>query len=101
MMIMIYGNIHYTVIFTWISKYIVKSFSPVLPWTSCNHTWNTENCVDSKTLQNNNFTQFQDNFTQFNLTFEPNIEMSGAGMNLNGSIDTVKRLVPASEEFLK
>jgi len=92
MMIMIYGNIHYTVIFAWITKFIVMSFSPVLPWTSCNHTWNTENCFDSTTFQVDN------NFTQLNLSFESEVDMSGFEASFNR---TPSRLVPASEEFLK
>ena len=94
--IMIYGNIHYTVIFTWITKFIVMSFSPVLPWTSCNHTWNTENCVVSSFYQQNS------NLTQHNLTFDSDEIMSGMETtSLNEINQTSSRQVSASEEFLK
>ena len=89
-MMMVYSNIHYTVIFAWITKFIVKSFSPVLPWTSCNHTWNTENCVDSVFFQKNSSA-----VAQFNLSFEPDFNLSSVNFN------KTNRLVSASEEFLK
>ncbi|XP_069134473.1 sodium- and chloride-dependent glycine transporter 1-like [Argopecten irradians] len=30
---------------SWIIEYLVNSFQAELPWTSCNNTWNTENCI--------------------------------------------------------
>ncbi|XP_076825011.1 sodium- and chloride-dependent GABA transporter 2-like [Clavelina lepadiformis] len=43
--------IHYVTLLVWIVKYFVASFSTILPWISCNNTWNDERCVDF-TIQN-------------------------------------------------
>ena len=89
-MIMLYANLHYAVIFSWIIKFIVMSFSTELPWTSCNHTWNTESCVNNIYLHKNG------SDARFNLTFESaDFNMS----NVNSS--KPDKLVSASEEFLK
>ncbi|XP_074506898.1 sodium- and chloride-dependent GABA transporter 2-like isoform X2 [Sebastes fasciatus] len=45
-MIMLYTNMYYIVILAWAFLYLFSSFHTVLPWASCNNTWNTENCVD-------------------------------------------------------
>ncbi|XP_017263665.1 sodium- and chloride-dependent GABA transporter 2-like isoform X2 [Kryptolebias marmoratus] len=43
--IIFYTNISYTVILAWAFFYFFSSFSGELPWTTCNNTWNTDNCV--------------------------------------------------------
>ncbi|XP_041804536.1 sodium- and chloride-dependent GABA transporter 2-like [Chelmon rostratus] len=45
-MIMVYSSMYYIVILAWSFRYLFSSFHTVLPWTSCNNTWNTENCTD-------------------------------------------------------
>ena len=46
-----YVSFYYNVIIGWSIFYLGSSFSGSLPWTGCNHTWNTdlcaETCVDS------------------------------------------------------
>lgn len=45
--VVLYCGMYYIVILAWAFLYLFSSFSPVLPWASCNNTWNTDNCVDS------------------------------------------------------
>ncbi|XP_037642347.1 sodium- and chloride-dependent GABA transporter 2-like isoform X6 [Sebastes umbrosus] len=45
-MIMLYTVMYYIIILAWAFLYLFSSFHTVLPWASCNNTWNTENCVD-------------------------------------------------------
>ncbi|XP_008283676.1 solute carrier family 6 member 11a [Stegastes partitus] len=44
-MIIFYGSMSYIVILAWAFLYFFSSFSRELPWTSCNNTWNTDQCV--------------------------------------------------------
>ncbi|XP_014008199.1 sodium- and chloride-dependent GABA transporter 2 [Salmo salar] len=39
-------NSYYIVVLAWGIFYLSFSFSWELPWSSCNNTWNTENCVE-------------------------------------------------------
>uniref|UniRef100_H2YB57 Transporter n=1 Tax=Ciona savignyi TaxID=51511 RepID=H2YB57_CIOSA len=41
----LYASSSYIIIMTWITKYLVSSVSSNLPWTSCEHQWNTKHCV--------------------------------------------------------
>ncbi|KAL8609384.1 hypothetical protein ACOMHN_019874 [Nucella lapillus] len=38
--------VYYNVLLSWVGYYFVLSFFPVLPWTHCNHDWNTANCTE-------------------------------------------------------
>ncbi|XP_069956817.1 sodium-dependent dopamine transporter-like [Cherax quadricarinatus] len=44
-------SFYYNVIIAWSIYYVYASFSYELPWTSCNHTWNTDNCWDGLTSE--------------------------------------------------
>uniref|UniRef100_A0A8C5PB53 Transporter n=1 Tax=Leptobrachium leishanense TaxID=445787 RepID=A0A8C5PB53_9ANUR len=46
LVIIAYFIIYYIVILAWALFYFISSFTTDLPWASCNHTWNTGNCVD-------------------------------------------------------
>ena len=37
--------LHHHLILVWILNYLAVSFTWDLPWTTCNATWNTPNCV--------------------------------------------------------
>jgi len=40
---------YYAVILAWALFYLFQSFRAELPWQSCNHTWNTNTCMDNFT----------------------------------------------------
>ncbi|XP_053320336.1 sodium- and chloride-dependent GABA transporter 2-like isoform X2 [Spea bombifrons] len=48
--IVILLNFYYIVVLAWAFFYLFNSFTSDLPWASCNHFWNTENCVDFQTM---------------------------------------------------
>ncbi|XP_070701920.1 sodium- and chloride-dependent GABA transporter 2-like [Pempheris klunzingeri] len=52
-MVALYSAIYYIVILAWAFLYLFSTFHTVLPWASCNNTWNTENCIDNN--QNDSF----------------------------------------------
>ncbi|XP_061683674.1 sodium- and chloride-dependent GABA transporter 3-like [Syngnathoides biaculeatus] len=39
-------SVTYIIILSWAVFYLVFSFCPTLPWSTCNNYWNTANCVD-------------------------------------------------------
>ncbi|XP_077450096.1 sodium- and chloride-dependent GABA transporter 2-like [Stigmatopora argus] len=39
-------NFYYIIVLAWGMFYLSFSFSWDLPWSSCNNTWNTENCLE-------------------------------------------------------
>lgn len=45
-LLMLYTVMYYIVILAWALLYLFSSFHSVLPWATCNNTWNTENCAD-------------------------------------------------------
>ncbi|XP_064622838.1 sodium-dependent proline transporter-like [Lineus longissimus] len=69
---------------TWILYYLAMSFSAELPWTSCNNTWNTENCI----------------IRQLNASFNATIK---ADVLVNGSdsLNFTDSRVSPGEEFLR
>ena len=42
----LYVGMHYNTIIAWAVYYLGVSFNEELPWKTCNHTWNTENCME-------------------------------------------------------
>ncbi|XP_073506413.1 sodium- and chloride-dependent GABA transporter 2-like [Phyllobates terribilis] len=44
--IVILLNFYYIIVLAWAFFYLFNSFTSDLPWASCNHSWNTENCID-------------------------------------------------------
>ncbi|XP_061682411.1 sodium- and chloride-dependent GABA transporter 2-like [Syngnathoides biaculeatus] len=45
-LIQVYSCLTYIIILSWAVFYLVFSFYPTLPWSTCNNYWNTANCVD-------------------------------------------------------
>ncbi|XP_033506845.1 sodium- and chloride-dependent GABA transporter 2-like [Epinephelus lanceolatus] len=52
--IMLYTVMYYIIILAWAFLYLFSSFHTVLPWASCNNTWNTEDCVDFRLNHSSN-----------------------------------------------
>ncbi|KAM4747333.1 sodium- and chloride-dependent GABA transporter 2-like [Rhinophrynus dorsalis] len=44
--IVILLNFYYIIVLAWALFYLFNSFTYELPWASCNHSWNTESCLD-------------------------------------------------------
>ncbi|KAL4221538.1 hypothetical protein ACF0H5_019795 [Mactra antiquata] len=59
---------------SWVLYYLVQSFNPTLPWSTCGHSWNTEYCLDhytNKTESNaTTMTPTDTNSTKMNSTFK-------------------------------
>ncbi|XP_046558949.1 sodium- and chloride-dependent glycine transporter 2-like [Haliotis rubra] len=58
-MLIISGGVivYYSTTCAWAVYYTIYSCRTVLPWTSCDNTWNTENCVENmKLMTANSFT---------------------------------------------
>uniref|UniRef100_A0A8B9HQR1 Transporter n=1 Tax=Astyanax mexicanus TaxID=7994 RepID=A0A8B9HQR1_ASTMX len=43
--IALYIAFYYNTIMAWALYYLLSSFQPTLPWTTCNNAWNTPNCT--------------------------------------------------------
>ena len=46
--------IYYNIIITYTVYYLFASMNSVLPWSTCNNTWNTDRCV-AKREENQTF----------------------------------------------
>lgn len=42
--IALYIAFYYNTIMAWALYYLLSSFRPTLPWTTCTNSWNTANC---------------------------------------------------------
>ncbi|XP_073900527.1 sodium- and chloride-dependent GABA transporter 3 isoform X3 [Castor canadensis] len=48
-------NVYYIIILAWAIFYLCNCFTAELPWASCGHEWNTENCVEFQKLNVSNY----------------------------------------------
>ncbi|XP_067651538.1 sodium- and chloride-dependent betaine transporter-like [Haliotis asinina] len=63
---------YYSMVFAWSLYYLYSSFSTVLPWTTCNNSWNTLHCVVHKDTGDNDTALLDSNLTyteRVNVTF--------------------------------
>lgn len=47
MVIVFFCNTYYIMILAWAFFYLIMSFTSLLPWSTCNNSWNTVNCVEN------------------------------------------------------
>ncbi|XP_024915349.1 sodium- and chloride-dependent creatine transporter 1 [Cynoglossus semilaevis] len=47
MVIVFFCNTYYIMVLAWGLYYLIKSFNPILPWSTCDNEWNTPNCIES------------------------------------------------------
>ncbi|XP_074200447.1 sodium- and chloride-dependent GABA transporter 3 isoform X2 [Camelus bactrianus] len=47
-------NVYYIIILAWAVFYLSNCFTTELPWATCGHEWNTENCVEFQKLNVSN-----------------------------------------------
>uniref|UniRef100_A0A669EV82 Transporter n=1 Tax=Oreochromis niloticus TaxID=8128 RepID=A0A669EV82_ORENI len=83
-------NFYYIIVLAWGIFYLSFSFSWDLPWSSCNNTWNTENCVEfqrrntsTDQMINPNTTSPVIEFWERALRISPGIDQMGS---LNGDL---------------
>ena len=50
-----YMGMYYNTIIGWAVYYFVASFTSELPWTSCDHPWNTNSCALVGPVDNGTF----------------------------------------------
>lgn len=57
-------SLYYNIILAWTIFYIGNSFIGPLPWTTCDNTWNSQQCVTDRGVnQGRNFTTQNHNLT--------------------------------------
>lgn len=92
-------NYYYNIILAWDLYYMGLSFQSRLPWSHCNNTFNTENCLDPDWIyKNNNETQ---PFACGVLPVENATTKNLKQVCLNGVLRSLSEFTPASEEFFE
>ncbi|XP_062917797.1 sodium- and chloride-dependent glycine transporter 2 [Mobula hypostoma] len=92
--------VYYNIIICYTLFYLFASCIPVLPWASCENSWNTENCrdknkllLDSCMIEDTNSVQIKN--TSFCISAFPNLTMVNYSRPIN------KTFVSGSEEYFK
>ena len=90
---------YYIIILAWDLYYMGLSFQSQLPWSHCNNTFNTENCLDP------NWIYGKDNATQpFACGVLPMENATTKNLKqvcLSGVLRNLSDFTPATEEFLE
>ncbi|MED6266539.1 hypothetical protein CHARACLAT_003098 [Characodon lateralis] len=68
---------YYNIVITWALYYLFNSFQSLLPWQSCNNTWNTPNCTDHATNSSYSSTASQEFFKYRMLGQTSGVEETG------------------------
>ncbi|XP_048246078.1 sodium- and chloride-dependent glycine transporter 1-like [Haliotis rufescens] len=74
---------YYNILLAWPIYYMVKSCSSILPWTTCDNSWNTDLCVEDVR----------------NITFSSNMTAQNDNMTVSQRWDNVTLAHTAAEEF--
>merc|ERR1712178_225459 len=58
-----YVAMYYNTIISWALYFLFSSFQRTVPWATCDHEWNTENCTIVDFTVNDHIETIHDNFT--------------------------------------
>ncbi|XP_071087304.1 sodium-dependent proline transporter-like [Haliotis cracherodii] len=84
-------SFYFNLIIAWVLYYLVMSFYPVLPWTTCSNWWNTPACTTWDTPQTGNAS------VMYNVSF---IGSTGTSRNVSTPIKSISNVSrSAAEEF--
>ncbi|KAK3099623.1 hypothetical protein FSP39_007129 [Pinctada imbricata] len=79
--------VYYNVIVAWTLYYLFMSFRAVLPWSHCDNSWNTENCVsDVGEVHAAGKTNLASNSTVFNGTSMFNSSVAPSSILFNATV---------------
>lgn len=77
-------NIYYIVILAWATYYLFQSFQSELPWAQCNHSWNSEHCLEDTLRRNHSLMKnFTSPVTEF---WDRNVLSLSSGIEDVGSL---------------
>ena len=86
--IIVFSNLYYNVVLAWAIYFLFMSFTSKLPWSHCDSSWNTPQCLRPDWVYNRT--------------------MSGCGINetvtkglvcVNGTLSNISDFTPAVTEF--
>ncbi|CAF3649445.1 unnamed protein product [Rotaria sordida] len=93
-----YTDFYYNVVISWGLYYLFASFRRILPWSDCNHAWNTKDCstvnrrrifLENCMNQSNNTINLSEKFLERNFLYE----------NCSEELTRLKIVSPAQEYF--
>ena len=68
--------------------YLGSSFADPLPWVSCNNTWNTKYCVETR-----------ENITEYKAGINNNVDYCSVNETSNANEETYNKTTSPSQEF--
>ena len=77
------AGIYYNMYLCWILYYLGHSFMPSLPWSNCDHDWNTGSCISVTRDRDVNCSLFTNSTTSVNVTYDT---------NATGCVEAVQRV---------
>lgn len=99
-LIAFYVDFYYNVIIAWALRFFFASFTDMLPWTTCNNTWNTPYCRPVCDGCNQILLQNEKRFC-----FQFDISLKNATQFENGTISVITspnaRFASAASEYFK
>lgn len=92
--------VYYNIIITWTIYFLYHSLRAVLPWSTCNNAWNTDNCyVRGESVWTNSTVNTTMGYNTTGVNMTGLLLPSGiANGTSNGTSDLAGRIT-ASEEF--